>query len=99
MKEGLQTSKPSIFSVPCVTFFCLKESDRLTDKDIFKFLTNFRKPPALAKKSNMIPSNSAISFKIKTIFRLKKGGIRFEFHQTHSHDTVDCCLGRRLNRL
>ena len=57
MKRSLLTSKSSIFLIPCVTFLRLKESDRLTDENIFKFLTNFRKPPTLAKESNMIPSN------------------------------------------
>ncbi|CAF0791221.1 unnamed protein product [Rotaria sordida] len=33
-----------------------QESERLTDEDIFKFLTDFRKPPTLAKKPKTIPA-------------------------------------------
>lgn len=33
----------------------LKESERLSDEDIFKLLTDFRKPPTLAKKPKTIP--------------------------------------------
>ncbi|UJR34198.1 hypothetical protein I4U23_021604 [Adineta vaga] len=33
-----------------------QESERLSDEDIFKFLTDFRKPPTLAKKPKTIPA-------------------------------------------
>jgi hypothetical protein len=36
----------------------LKESERLTDEDIFKFLTDIRKPPTLAKKPKTIPGKT-----------------------------------------
>jgi hypothetical protein len=36
-------------------FNLFKESERLTDEDIFKFLTDIRKPPTLAKKPKTIP--------------------------------------------
>jgi hypothetical protein len=39
-----------------------QESERLSDEDIFKFLTDFRKPPTLAKKPKIIPG------KLKTKF-------------------------------
>ena len=38
-----------------------QESDRLTDEDILKFLTDFRKPPTLAKKPKTIPGDSSSS--------------------------------------
>jgi hypothetical protein len=40
----------------------LKESERLTDEDVLKFLTDFRKLPALAKKPKIIPSRSKLKF-------------------------------------
>jgi hypothetical protein len=39
-----------------------QESERLSDEDIFKFLTDLRKPPTLAKKPKIIPG------KLKTKF-------------------------------
>jgi hypothetical protein len=37
-----------------------QESERLTDEDILKFLTDFRKPPTLAKKPKTIPGKFKI---------------------------------------
>lgn len=52
-----QVEFPKSSSIDRVKFVYLKESDRLTDEDIFKFLTDFRKPPTLAKKPKMVPGN------------------------------------------
>jgi len=78
-----------------------QESERLSDEDIFKFLTDFRKPPTLAKKPKIIPGklkkqNFSLNKSIK-LFHL--AFIRFEFNQIHPGDTVDCCLDPQLNRL
>ncbi|CAF3642968.1 unnamed protein product [Adineta steineri] len=39
-----------------------QESERLSDEDIFKFLTDFRKPPTLAKKPKTIPAYIRFEF-------------------------------------
>ena len=41
-----------------------QESERLTDEDLFKILTDFRKPPTLAKKPKTIPGE-LILFQIR----------------------------------
>jgi dedicator of cytokinesis protein 6/7/8 len=71
----------------------------LTDDDLLKFLTDFRKPPTLAKKPKTIPGKSNRRCTTNIDALSSPASIRLEFSQIHPGDHVDCCLDAQLNRL